>query len=136
MLWPVALRRLSRRQLILAVFCLLLVANGARTWVVFSHGLGAGIEYNTFTRIDAIARGILVAYVFGSETPALRLPARVTLAAVCLSTWFLVAAFVDLNAQTEVAPILGTLIGRPLVALAAAGLLLAVMGAPGPGRGR
>jgi peptidoglycan/LPS O-acetylase OafA/YrhL len=131
--WPVALRRLSRRQLIFAVLCLLLLANIVRVWVVFSHGLGAAIEYNTFTRIDAIALGILVAYIFGNKVPALHLLSRIALAAACLITWFLVAAYANLNAQTEVAPVLGTLIGRPLVAVAAAGLLVAVMGAPAAG---
>lgn len=45
----------------------------------------------------------------------------------------MVAAHANLNAQTEVAPVLGTLIGRPLVALAAAGLLVSVIGAPAAG---
>src|SRR5262249_7430001 len=131
--WPMALRRLSRRQLVFAVLCLLLLANAARAYVVFSHGLGAAIEYNTFTRIDAVALGILVAYVLGSRVPALRLFTRIALAAACLITWFFVAYYANLNAQTEVAPVLGTLVGRPLVAIAAAGLLVAVMGAPAAG---
>jgi len=38
-----------------------------------------------------------------------------------------------LNTQTEIAPVLGTLVGRPLVAIAAAGLLIATIGAPGAG---
>lgn len=131
--WPIALRRLSRRQLVFAVLCLLLLANLARVFVVYSHGLGAAVEYNTFTRLDAIALGILVAYFLGSEVPALSLPARVALASVSLLTWFLVAGHTDLNAQTELAPVLGTLLGRPLVALAAAGMLVAMIGAPAAG---
>jgi len=133
LLWPVALRRLSRRQVVFAAVCLLALANLARIWVVSRHGLGASIEYNTFARIDAIALGILAAYVLGDDAPALRLIARIGLATGSLLAWLLVAAFVDLNAQTEVAPMMGTLIGRPVVALGAAGLLLATMGAPAAG---
>jgi peptidoglycan/LPS O-acetylase OafA/YrhL len=131
--WPVALRRLSRRQLVLAVLCLLVVANVVRVWVVLSHGHGAAIEYNTFTRLDAIALGILVAYYLGTRVPHLSLYVRISLVISCLLTWFIVSGNTDLNAPTEVAPVLGTLIGRPLVALAAAGLLVATIGAPGVG---
>jgi peptidoglycan/LPS O-acetylase OafA/YrhL len=131
--WPLALRRLSRRQLVQAVVCLLLLANLVRGYVVFSHGLGAAIEYNTFARLDAIALGILVAYFLGSGIPKLTLFGRIALAIASLVVWFLVAGFTSLNAQTEVVPVLGTLLGRPLVAMAATGLLVAMIGAPGAG---
>jgi peptidoglycan/LPS O-acetylase OafA/YrhL len=130
LIWPLALRRMSRRQLISAVVGLLLLANVARVCLVFSHVLGAALEYNTFARLDAIALGILVAYVLGSDVPTLSLFARLALAGFSLSLWCIVAAYTELNAQTEVAPVLGTLLGRPLVAVAAAGLLIATIGAP------
>jgi peptidoglycan/LPS O-acetylase OafA/YrhL len=131
--WPLALRRMSRRQLVFAVVGLLLLSNAVRAGLVFSHVLGAAIEYNTFARLDAIALGILVAYTLGSEGPALSLLARVALAGVSFCLWCIVAASTKLNAQTEVAPILGTLLGRPLVAIGAATMLIAVIGAPATG---
>jgi len=106
------------------------LANFVRLYLVLTHTLGAGVQYNTFARLDAIALGILVAYALGSAIPTLSLLARILLAGVSLSLWCLVAAFANLNAQTEVAPVAGTLIGRPLIALAAAGLLVAFIGAP------
>ena len=130
LLWPLALRRLSRRQLVFVVIGLLVLANLVRAFLVLSHSLGAAVEYNTFARIDAIALGILVAYFLGSEAPALSLLSRTALATASLVVWCLVAAFTTLNAQAEVAPVLGTLLGRPLVAMAAAGLLVAAIGAP------
>lgn len=133
LVWPLALRRMSRHQLVYVVMSLLLLANTARAYLVLSHVLGAAVQYNTFARLDAIALGILVAYVLGSEVPSLTLFGRSALAAFSLSLWCIVAACVNLNAQTEVAPVLGTLIGRPLVAIAAAGLLVAVIGAPSAG---
>lgn len=133
LIWPLALRRLSRRQLIFVIIGLLLMANTARACLVFSHVLGAGVQYNTFARLDAIALGILVAYVLGSEVSSLSLFRRLALAASSLSLWCIVAKYANLNTQTEIAPVLGTLIGRPLVAIAAAGLLVAVIGAPGVG---
>ena len=133
LIWPLALRRLSRAQMIYAVIGLLLLANAARVYLVFTHVLGAGIEYNTFARLDAIALGILVAYALGSKVPNLSLSRRVALAGISLSLWCVVAACTTLNAQTEAAPVLGTLLGRPLVAIGAAGMLIAVIGAPAAG---
>ena len=133
LVWPIALRRLSRRQLVFAVIGLLVVANLVRGFLVYSHVLGAAIEYNTLARIDAIALGILVAYFLGSEAPSLSLIRRAALALGSMLLWCLVASYTNLNAQTEVAPVMGTLLGRPLVAMAAAGLLVAVIGAPGVG---
>jgi peptidoglycan/LPS O-acetylase OafA/YrhL len=131
--WPLALRGMSRRQLVFAVAGLLLLANGVRTCLVFSHVLGASIAYNTFARMDAIALGILVAYIWGDEAPKLSLLDRSSLAFCSLALWCIVASYAKLDVQTEVAPVLGTLLGRPLVAVAAAGLLIAVTGAPTAG---
>ena len=133
LVWPLALRRLSRRQLVFAAIGLLVLANMVRVFLVFSHVLGAAVEYNTLARIDAIAFGVLVAYFLGSEAPFLSLLSRAALAIACLGLWCIVASQTNLNAQTEVAPVMGTLLGRPLVALAAAGLLVAVIGAPAVG---
>jgi peptidoglycan/LPS O-acetylase OafA/YrhL len=133
LIWPLALRRLSRRKLVFIVITLLLLANIVRAWLVYSRVLGAAIEYNTIARIDPIALGILVAYFLGSEAPLLSFFGRLTLAIASVAVWCLVASHTSLNAQTEVAPAMGTLIGRPLVALGAAGLLVATIGAPAAG---
>jgi len=133
LIWPLALRRLSRRQLVFAVIGLLVVANAARLFLVYSNALGAAVEYNTLARIDGIAFGILVAYFLGSDAPSLSLSSRSALAIGSLVLWCLVASYTNLNAQTEVAPVMGTLLGRPLVALGATGLLVAVIGAPAAG---
>jgi peptidoglycan/LPS O-acetylase OafA/YrhL len=133
LMWPLALRRISRGQLVSAVFVLLFLANAARVCLVSLHVLGARIEYNSFVRLDAIALGILVAYVLKGQAPALSLTSRVAVAGFSLFLWFIVAACTKLNAVREVAPVLGTLLGRPLVAIAAAGLLIAVIGAPAAG---
>jgi len=133
LVWPLALRRLSRRQLVFAVIGLLVLANMVRVFLVFSHVVGAAVEYNTLARIDAIAFGVLLAYFLGSEAPSLSLLSRAALAIACLGLWCMVASQTNLNAQTEVAPVMGTLLGRPLIALAAAGLLFAVIGAPAAG---
>lgn len=124
---------MSRRHLVVAVIMLLVLANAVRACLVFSHVLGAAIEYNTSTRLDAIALGILVAYVLGENAPTFSVFGRSALAVSSLSLWCTVAAYTKLNAQTEVAPVLGTLLGRPLVAVAAAGLLIAAIGAPAAG---
>src|SRR6266478_4546641 len=49
---------------------------------------------------------------------------------MCLVTWFFTAAYANLNAQTEVAQSSEPLTGTSLVAVAAAGLLMAAMAVP------
>jgi peptidoglycan/LPS O-acetylase OafA/YrhL len=133
LIWPLALRRISPRQLVSAVFILLFLANAARVCLVSLHVLGARIEYNSFVRLDGIALGILVAYVLNGKAPTLSLISRAALAGFSLSLWLIVAASTQLNAAREVAPVLGTLFGRPVVAVGAVGLLIAVIGAPAAG---
>jgi peptidoglycan/LPS O-acetylase OafA/YrhL len=47
--------------------------------------------------------------------------------------WFAIAPYAALNAPRALAPAMGMLLGRPTVALAAAGLLIAFIGAPSAG---
>jgi peptidoglycan/LPS O-acetylase OafA/YrhL len=53
---------------------------------------------------------------------------RAALISSCLLVWFVTAAYGHLNAPRSVAPVLGTIIGRPLVALGAAGILIGFIG--------
>lgn len=132
--WPPILRRITRRKLVYAVIALLLLANLARIALVMAHASGAAIEYNTFARIDPIAFGILVACLFGDRSPRFSPALRFALAFAAVSTLAVIGTYAHLNAPRSVAPVVGTLVGRPLVAVAAGTLLAAFIGAAGPAR--
>lgn len=130
--WPPILRHVTRRRLVYGILLLLLAANFVRVGLITAHVDGAAAEYNTFARIDALALGILVACCLGERLPKLSTGARSGLLFSGLLAWLLVAIYGHLNAPQSPAPLLGTLIGRPTVALSAAAILVAFIGAKGP----
>ncbi|MGC2333809.1 MAG: acyltransferase [Candidatus Acidiferrales bacterium] len=132
--WPPILRRITRRKLVYVVIALLLVANLARIGLLMAHASGAAIEYNTFARIDPIAVGILVACVLGDRSPRFSPAMRFGLALAALLTLTAIGTYAHLNAPQSLAPAIGTLVGRPLVALASGAILVAFIGAVGPAR--
>jgi len=132
--WPPILRRITRRKLVYVVIALLLLANLARIALVAAHASGAAIEYNTFARIDPIALGILIACLLGDRSPHFSPGVRFGLAFAAISTLAAIGTYSHLNAPQSLAPVIGTLIGRPLVALASGAILIAFIGATGPAR--
>jgi peptidoglycan/LPS O-acetylase OafA/YrhL len=132
--WPPILRRITRRKLVYVVIALLLLANLARIALVMAHASGAAIEYNTFARIDPIALGILVACFLEDRSPHLSSGMRLGFAFAALLTLATIGTYAHLNAPQSAAPVIGTLVGRPLVALASGALLVAFIGAAGPAR--
>lgn len=82
LLWPPAVARLSRRGIILAAIALVLSANIARA-LGYAWGTAADrLWCNTFTHLDAIAVGILIAVWLNGRSPALSIPQRVALLAL------------------------------------------------------
>jgi peptidoglycan/LPS O-acetylase OafA/YrhL len=59
---------------------------------------------------------------------------RFGLAFSALLTLATIGTYAHLNAPQSAAPVIGTLVGRPLVALASGALLVAFIGAAGPAR--
>ena len=66
--WPLAVRRASVAGMAWIAVAVLLVANAVRVWLAMSGASLQAMEYNTFTRLDPIALGILLALVGSSET--------------------------------------------------------------------
>ena len=66
--WPLALRKATGRLAVMAVGVLLL-AHLLRAWMVVTGASINSMEYNTFTRLDPIALGILIA-LFQKQLPA------------------------------------------------------------------
>jgi peptidoglycan/LPS O-acetylase OafA/YrhL len=133
LLWPLIARRVSLANMKYVVAALLSLGYISRVLLVSAHVTGAAAEYNTFARIDPIVLGIGLAAVLRERRIKLSLVGRVVLVILCLGAWFAVSSYAALNAPWAAAPVIGTLLGRPVVAIAATGLLIAFIGAPASG---
>src|SRR5882724_531389 len=128
--WPLALRRASVCAMAIIAVGILIVANAWRVWLAVSAAPVEWIEYNTFTRLDPIAFGILIA-LFGHKLPRLSRWGRVALLCCGVITWIAVYAFTVTSAH----PTFTTwqmALGHPFTALASAAVLLSVLGAQHP----
>jgi len=128
--WPLALRRASVHTMAAIAVVLLLVANFWRAALAIAGAPLEHMEYNTFTRLDPIALGILIA-VFGHNLPRLRRGQRIALLAGGVVTW--IATFA-LGAGADPANVSSwrQAVGHPLTAVASAAILLSAMGSEHP----
>lgn len=125
--WPLALRRATIRATTWVAFGLLLVANIWRMALVVSGSQAQAMEYNTFTRLDPIALGILIA-LFKSKLPQFSREQRAVLLvggviAWITTFWFTVCAFPSKLSTWQSA------LGHFFTAIASAAILVAVMDA-------
>jgi peptidoglycan/LPS O-acetylase OafA/YrhL len=124
--WPLALRKASVRTMAIIAVGILVVANAWRVWLAVTAAPVERIEYNTFTRLDPIALGILLA-LFGHKLPSFTRLRRVALLCGGAATWIVVFAFtVTGNAITVTTWRMA--VGHPFMALASAAVLLSVLG--------
>jgi peptidoglycan/LPS O-acetylase OafA/YrhL len=132
LLWPLVLRRASKRTICGIAIGLLAVASLARFILLLHHQGGDPIWYNSFARLDSIACGILLAVILhGRATPRVGLPARLALLLVGGFTWVVVGCYCRL--LDSVPKLLGGMIGYPLMSLGGVAIFLAVLGAAGDG---
>jgi peptidoglycan/LPS O-acetylase OafA/YrhL len=124
--WPLALRKASVRAMAMISVGILLVANAWRAWLAVSAAPAERIEYNTFTRLDPIAFGILIA-LFGHKLPQLSRSTRVALLCGGVATWVAVFAF-TVTGQTLTVTTWRMALGHPFTALASVAVLLSVLG--------
>jgi peptidoglycan/LPS O-acetylase OafA/YrhL len=127
--WPLALRRASVRMMAAIAMGLLVLANGWRIWLAFSSAPVDAMEYNTFTRLDPIALGILIA-LFSERLPRLSRRQRIALLCGGAVTWIAVYGFSVSNAPQFSTWKLA--LGHSLTALASVATLLAAMGSQHP----
>ena len=71
LVWPVWMRRLQLRGLLLSVAGLVAAATAAHWYQGVHHTWESKIWTNTFTHLDAIAMGILLAVLLGGQAPRL-----------------------------------------------------------------
>jgi len=72
LLWPLVVRRASKRNLIQIATGLLVLAALARLILLLKHTGGQPIWYNSFARLDSIACGILLAAIFHGRSDSPR----------------------------------------------------------------
>src|SRR6476660_5480161 len=124
--WPLALRKASVHTMAAIALGLLAVANAWRVWLAVTAAPVERIEYNTFTRLDPIAFGILIA-LFGHKLPCFTRRQRVAMLCGGVAMWVAVFAFtVTFDASTVTTWRMA--LGHPFTALASVVVLLSVLG--------
>jgi peptidoglycan/LPS O-acetylase OafA/YrhL len=124
--WPLALRKASVRTMAIIAVGILVVANAWRVWLAVTAAPVERIEYNTFTRLDPIALGILLA-LFGHKLPQFTRLQRVALLCGGAATWVAVFAF-TVTGQATTVTTWRMALGHPFMALASVAVLLSVLG--------
>ncbi|HEV8181053.1 MAG TPA: acyltransferase [Candidatus Angelobacter sp.] len=124
--WPLALRKATVRTMAIIAVGILVVANGWRVWLAVTAAPVERIEYNTFTRLDPIAFGILIA-LFGHKLPSFTRLQRVALLCGGAATWVAVFAF-TVTGQALTVTTWRMALGHPIMALASVAVLLSVLG--------
>jgi peptidoglycan/LPS O-acetylase OafA/YrhL len=124
--WPLALRKTSVRTMAAMALGLLAIANAWRVWLAVTAAPVERIEYNTFTRLDPIAFGILLA-LFGHKLPSFTRMQRVALLCGGAITWVAVFAF-TVTSNVITVTTWRMAVGHPIMALASVAVLLSVLG--------
>jgi peptidoglycan/LPS O-acetylase OafA/YrhL len=132
LLWPLVVRKASKKTICEIAIGLLALASLARLLLLLEHQGGEPIWYNTFARLDSIACGILLAVILhGRPTPRVGLSARLALLLLGISAWIVVARYCGL--LDRVPTLLRGMVGYPLMSLGGVAIFLSVLGAPQDG---
>ena len=128
LLWPLVLRKTSKRTIGVIAISLLVLASLTRAVLLLQHEGGDPIWYNTFARLDSIACGILLALALhGRVTFQIGIWRRLGLLILGVLAWIIVGRFCGLLDRT---PGLGRgMIGYPLMSLGGVAAFLGVLGA-------
>jgi len=125
--WPLGMRRASKRAITAMAVGILVVANLWRAWLAVSAAPIERMEYNTFTRLDPIALGILIA-VYGDRLPSWTRRQRLALLLGGVLAW-IVTYGVCVSASPPRVSGGAMALGHSVTALASAAILLSVLGA-------
>jgi peptidoglycan/LPS O-acetylase OafA/YrhL len=129
LIWPWVIRRSSPRRLALYALGLMVFAAIVTLALGIVHPDFDWVSKNSFTRVDGIAVGAVLAVMLHGSTPALSAAARGALFAASMAVILWVAHNFGLT-HVPVA-LLPLVTGWPLAALACGGILLSVLGTTG-----
>jgi peptidoglycan/LPS O-acetylase OafA/YrhL len=125
--WPPLVRNLGERGLLVVAGVMLFVSNAMRLVIFLAHGSERYIKFNSFTRLDPIALGIIAAVLLRGRAPALSNLRRGLLFVTCFAVLWAAAMFLHTEADGNDAARLLSVIGYPVVALGATGVVLSVL---------
>lgn len=129
--WPPLVARLSRQQIIVAAVILICVANLSRILGVALDANTGQFWLSTFSHLDSIAAGILIALMWRAKDARIAFSVRLALVGLSLCCFVAIMyLFPDANQPASRPPALGVLLGYPVAALACAAILIAFIGMP------
>jgi peptidoglycan/LPS O-acetylase OafA/YrhL len=128
LLWPVLMKMLGRRGMIVAGMVTFMLATVSRVGFMLSGSSGGFIYYGSTSRCDSLALGILLA-LFADRLPKLTRGMRLLLLAAGLTGWIVSSAW--LNEQPG--PVdMRMVLGRLVVSVAAGAILYACLHSHSP----
>ncbi len=127
LMWPPIVRNLSRNSLASAAVGMLIISNATRIAMIALHGGMNSVWCNTFSRLDPIAAGILVAAVLRGGIPNFRLGTRFGMLVASTIPLALVANYWKIH-EPERLEWIPTLVGFPVVAISCTLIMLAALG--------
>jgi peptidoglycan/LPS O-acetylase OafA/YrhL len=126
LVWPWVIRRSGPRRLVICALGIMAVAMGSRLAMGILHPTFDWVTKNSFTRIDGIAVGALLAVALHGRLPRLSAAARGALLCGCIGVLLWIAySFGLLHLPVG---LIQLMLGWPLAALACGGILVAVLG--------
>jgi peptidoglycan/LPS O-acetylase OafA/YrhL len=127
--WPPLVRWMSGKNLAAAAMIMLLLSNLSRLFLfAFAHPKNATIWFDTFTRLDPIALGILLAVLLRAHPVRLNNVDRILLTLAAAGLLLAVSEHAHLNWNGARLSVVG-LLGYPVVALGCFAVVLATLGA-------
>ena len=125
LMWPLTMRKLSVKQIAWAAVAFLAISSVTRLLLGLTAAPRVMIWVNTLARLDPIACGALLAAGLHGSTPKLSQISRGCMFLGGVGALLLTAYYCRLDQSPT--PLLGSLIGYPLVAVACTTLLLAAL---------
>jgi peptidoglycan/LPS O-acetylase OafA/YrhL len=125
--WAPIVRNLTRKNLAVAVLCMLVISNVTRISMVLLHGGMNSVWCNTLARLDPIAAGVLVAAVLRGGIPSFHAATRCCMLVAGIVPLALVANFWKIH-EPESLKWVPTMVGFPVVAIGATLIMLSVLG--------
>lgn len=123
--WPVTMRRLSQRGLLVASAAMLVTANLTRWYLAARHTWESKMWANTFVQLDAIALGILLAALLAGRAPRIARLHRVALFAAGIACFAIAANYFEIKGDPLTVP--RVMLGYPTMALGAVALFLSAL---------
>ena len=127
LLWPPLVRTISRHRIAFAALAMLVISTLTRVAMLAISANTNSVRYNTLTRLDPIAAGILVAAILHGRMPKFGLGLRLIMLCCGVVAPVLVAHYWKINRPDSLEWI-PTIIGYPVVALSCTLIVLAFLG--------